>query len=64
MESIRTGRYPPLLFPPGNLPGQYCLAKYAEDGLYYRARIDNVVTVGNNMVQAQVQVSGSLVCLS
>ena len=44
MDSINGSRPLNLLIvPPKKMPGQYCLAKYAEDDRYYRAKIVSVV---------------------
>ena len=44
MDSINGSRpLNPLIVPSKKMPGQYCLAKYAEDERYYRAKIVSVV---------------------
>ena len=44
MDSINSSRpLNPLIVHAKQMPGQYCLAKYAEDQRYYRAKIVSVV---------------------
>ena len=44
MDSINSSRpLNPLIVHAKKMPGQYCLAKYAEDHFYYRAKIVSVV---------------------
>lgn len=41
MTSISERALSPLVADFNKLPGTFCLAKYSEDGQYYRARIEN-----------------------